>query len=109
MVLPYCVYVLFSDADHFLYIGFTSNIENRLKTHQSGGSKSTAYRRPLRLIFCEYYLFKEDAMKRVEYFKTTAGKRALNLMLKETLFKLDYKKPKSVNLVAFSDPDDHLK
>lgn len=102
--LPYCVYVLLSEADHLLYIGFTTNIENRLSTHNSGGSKSTSYRRPLKLIFCEYYLFEEDALKREKYFKTTAGKKALNLMLKSTLTKLEYKKShKEVRLINFSE------
>jgi putative endonuclease len=90
-MLPYCVYVLISEVDYLLYIGFTTNLENRLKTHNSGGSKSTSYRRPLKLIFCEYYLFEEDALKREQYFKTTAGKRALNLMLRATLTSLEYK------------------
>src|ERR1700741_1010889 len=92
--LPYCDYVLLSEADYLLYIGFTTNLENRIKTHNSGGSKSTSYRRPLKLIFCEYYLFEEDALKRELYFKTTAGKKALNLMLKSTLTSLEYKKGK---------------
>lgn len=103
MILPYCVYVLISDADHLLYIGFTSNLENRIKTHNSGGSKSTSYRRPLKLIFCEYYLFEEDAMKREQYLKTTAGKRTLNLMLKSTLNKLEYKKEPKARRISFSD------
>ena len=94
MALPYCVYVLFSEVDHLFHIGFTTNLENRLKTHNSGGSKSTLYRRPLKLIFCEFYLFEEDALKREQYFKTTAGKRALNLMLGSTLTSLEYKKGK---------------
>ncbi len=94
MILPYCVYVLFSEIDHLLYIGFTTNLENRLKTHNSGGSKSTSFRRPLKLIFCEHYLFEEDALKREQYFKTSAGKRALNLMLGSTLISLEYKKGK---------------
>lgn len=91
-MLPYCVYILLSEVDYLLYIGFTTNLENRLKTHNSGGSKSTSYRRPLKLIFCEYYLFEDDALKREQYFKTTAGKRALNLMLRATLTSLEYKK-----------------
>ena len=84
MILPYCVYVLISLADYQLYIGYTTNIENRLKDHNSGGTKSTSCRRPLELIFCEHYLSKEDAMRREKYFKTTAGKKALKLMLRET-------------------------
>ncbi len=104
MLLPYSVYVLLSEVDYLLYIGFTSNLENRLKTHNSGGSKSTAYRRPLKLIFCEYYLFKEDALKREEYFKTTPGKRTLNLMLRTTLTSLEYKKgKKSPEIISLSE------
>ena len=91
MILPYCVYILFSEKDHLLYIGYTGNIENRVESHNAGRSKSTAPRRPLKLIFCEYYLFKEDAMKREGYFKTTMGKKAIKLMLAESLRKLYYK------------------
>ena len=103
-MLPYCVYVLISEVDNLLYIGFTTNLENRLKTHNSGGSKSTSYRRPLRLIFCEYYLFEADALKREHYFKTTAGKRALNLMLGSTLTSLEYKKvKKTTKIISLSE------
>jgi putative endonuclease len=91
MELPYCVYILFSSKDNLLYIGYSSNLTERVKKHNSGGVISTAPRRPLQLIFCEYYLFKEDAMKRESYFKTTMGKKAIKLMLSETLQKLGYK------------------
>jgi putative endonuclease len=90
-ILPYCVYVLISEKDKFFYIGYTSDIQRRLAQHHSGQSKSTAPRRPLKLIFCEFYLFKKDAMKRENYFKTTAGKKALKLMLTSTLENLNYK------------------
>jgi putative endonuclease len=90
--LPYCVYILFSEKDNLLYIGFTANLEKRLQTHNSGGSKSTAPRRPLKLIFCESYLFEEDARRREMYFKTTMGKKAIKLMLNSTLTKLEYKR-----------------
>lgn len=59
-------------------------------THHSGGVKSTADRRPLQLIFCEFYLFEKDARNREMYFKTTAGKKAIKLMLRSTLFTLGY-------------------
>ncbi|MEI6021266.1 MAG: GIY-YIG nuclease family protein [Bacteroidota bacterium] len=91
MPLPYCVYILFSKKDFLLYTGYTSNLEARIKNHNSGGTKSTAYRGPLELIFCEFYLFKEDAMKRELYFKTTMGKKAIKLMLRTTLEKMEYK------------------
>lgn len=89
--LPYCVYVLFSEKDWLLYIGYSSDLEKRIEKHNSGGCKSTAPRRPLKLIFAEYYLFQPDAMRREEYFKTTAGKKALKLMLRTTFENLGYK------------------
>lgn len=71
--------------------GFTTNLEKRIENHNSGGSKSTASRRPLKLIFCEGYLFEADARKREMYFKTNMGKKAIKLMLNSTLTKLGYR------------------
>lgn len=88
--LPFCVYILFSEKDHLLYIGFTSNLERRLENHNAGNTRSTAPRRPLKLIFCEYYLFKEDALNRELYFKTSMGRKAIKLMLRESLEKIGY-------------------
>lgn len=84
MPLPYCVYVLISLADFQLYTGFTTNLTKRIENHNEGGTKSTSGRRPLELIFCEYYLSKADAQRREGYLKSTAGKKALKLMLRET-------------------------
>jgi len=91
--LKYCVYILYSLKDNKLYIGFTTDIKRRFAEHQSGNSKSTAPRRPFKLIFCEYYLTKEDALRREKYFKTTAGKKTIKLMLKESLKEVDPGKP----------------
>jgi putative endonuclease len=88
--LPYCTYVLFSEKDAMLYVGYSTNLANRIVCHNAGGNKSTAYRRPLKLIFCEFYLFEKDARNREMYFKTTAGKKALKLMLRSTLHTLGY-------------------
>lgn len=91
MILPFSVYILFSQKDSRLYIGFSTNVEARVKKHNSGGNKSTANRIPLELIFCEFYLFEEDARKREMYFKTSMGKKAIKLMLRSTLEKMGYK------------------
>lgn len=53
MILPYCVYILISEVDYQLYIGYTTNIENRILDHNKGNTKSASLRRPLKLIFCE--------------------------------------------------------
>ncbi len=99
MPLPYCVYILFSRKDLLLYIGYTANIEERVKNHNDGKTKSTAPRRPLELIFCEFYLFETDARRREMYFKTTAGKKAIKLMLGGTLLKLGYSRSAGIVVI----------
>ena len=89
--LAYCVYVLISEKDRLLYIGFTTNISRRLQQHNAGEARSTAPRRPLKLIFTEHYLYESDARYRERYFKTSMGRKALRLMLTSTLAGLGYK------------------
>ena len=104
MPLPYCVYILFSRKDFLLYTGFTTNLDQRLRYHNEGKTKSTAWRRPLELNFCEFYRFESDARKREMYFKTTTGKKAVKLMLGETLLKLGYKR--AAGIVMINDNDE---
>ncbi len=62
------------------YIGYTMNLEKRLRDHADGKTKSTAPRRPFDLIYCEFHTSKSDAMRRERYFKTDSGRRTLTLM-----------------------------
>ena len=81
----YYVYVLQSGKDEKFYIGFTSNLEQRITDHKRGKNISTASRLPVELIFYEAYLSKKDALRREKYFKTSKGKMVLRQMLKEFL------------------------
>ena len=85
VIIMYYVYVLQSLKDKKLYIGYTANLRRRLKEHKHGGSESTKKRLPFRLIFYEAFILEGDAKRREKYFKTTKGKRALRLMLKDSL------------------------
>lgn len=44
--IPFCVYVLKSQKDALLYIGFTTDLHRRLTEHIRGQSDATAPRRP---------------------------------------------------------------
>jgi len=83
--MTYFVYILQSKKDKKFYIGYTANLKKRIQEHKNGEVQSTKGRRPLNLIFYEAYLNQHDALRREDYFKTTAGKRALKIMLKEYL------------------------
>jgi putative endonuclease len=85
----FAVYILYSLKDKQFYIGYTTNFVRRMTEHAEGRSTSTASRRPFKVVLCEYYFAKEDAMRRELYFKTSAGKRTLRLMLLESLKKMD--------------------
>lgn len=81
----YFVYVLRSSIDQQLYVGFSENLDQRLKSHNNGEVTSTQFKRPWERIFYECYTNKADALRREKYLKTTMGKRALKMMLRETL------------------------
>ncbi|MEP6794660.1 MAG: GIY-YIG nuclease family protein [Saprospiraceae bacterium] len=91
MIFHY-VYVLFSEKDHKLYIGYSTDVYQRLEQHNSGLNTSTAPRRPLRLIYFEAHILASDALRRESYFKTSSGKRTLQIILKQTLEDLGYQR-----------------
>jgi len=73
----YYTYVLESIKDRNLYIGWTDDLRNRYKKHNSGQVESTKTRRPFILIYYEACLSKDNAIKREKYFKTGFGRRFL--------------------------------
>ncbi|HEY9114213.1 MAG TPA: GIY-YIG nuclease family protein [Bacteroidales bacterium] len=77
------VYVLFSLKDHKLYKGYTSNLQNRLIKHNTGGSKSTAHRKPFVLVYVEQFESKQEALSREQYFKSLEGGAELYQQLRK--------------------------
>ncbi|MEK7473576.1 MAG: GIY-YIG nuclease family protein [Patescibacteria group bacterium] len=76
-------YVLRSEKDKKLYIGFSTDLRKRFGEHVSGLVPATRCRLPAKLIFYEAYLNKYDALRRERYFKTDKGKKTLEVMLAE--------------------------
>jgi len=81
----YYVYVLQSLKDKQFYVGYTDDLKNRLREHNSGRIVSTKDRRPLRLVYYEACLNQQDATKREKYLKTAWGKRYIKTRLKQYL------------------------
>ena len=63
------IYVLKSKKDNDLYVGFTNNLERRIKEHNNSLVLSTKSRRPFDLIYCEGYKSEKDARKREQNLK----------------------------------------
>ncbi|KAA0257644.1 GIY-YIG nuclease family protein [Deferribacter autotrophicus] len=79
------VYVLQSEKDKKFYTGYTNDLNRRLKLHNSGKVLSTKNRLPLKQVYYEACLNKEDAMLREKYLKTTYGKRYIKNGIKNYL------------------------
>ena len=71
--MPYFVYVLRSMKDGDLYTGMTSDIERRLRDHNSGKTRSLRHRRPLVFAYSEEFDTRSAAIAREYYFKTADG------------------------------------
>jgi putative endonuclease len=77
----YYVYILQSQKDKSLYIGYTADLRKRVKEHNAGKSLATKPFRPYRLIFYEAFLNKTDAQNREKYLKSGYGRKTLKKML----------------------------
>ncbi len=67
------VYILRSAKDSRLYVGSTDDLRRRMQEHETGQSKSTRDRRPLKLE--AYIAVKEESTARhlEKYLKTGSG------------------------------------
>ena len=81
----YYTYVLQSKKDKNFYFGFTKDLKQRFDQHQKGDIDSTKNRRPLKLVYYEACIDKNDALKREKYFKTYHGKMFLQKRIKSYL------------------------
>lgn len=84
----YYIYILYSLKDQGLYIGYTTDLKNRLTQHSKNQATSTKLRTPFKLIHYEYFIDKKDAKAREKYLKSGYGRKQLNQILKRTFEKI---------------------
>lgn len=71
----FTVYALYSEKHNKIYIGYTSNIEQRLLSHNELETKGyTLKYRPWKIIYTETLVTKSDAIKREKQLKTAKGR-----------------------------------
>jgi putative endonuclease len=84
----YHVYLLKSEKNNSLYIGYTNDIQRRLEEHNTGLVGHTKKYLPWNLIYYESYLSLDDAKKReksLKYFGKayTSLKKRITLSLEK--------------------------
>ncbi len=71
----FSAYVLYSKHFNKIYIGFSSNVENRLSAHNDARNTGwTAKYKPWKIIHTEVFETKSEAMKREKQLKSYQGR-----------------------------------
>ena len=71
----YTVYVLYSESYQKIYIGYTSSMEQRLRSHNELSTKGYTFRfRPWKLVYSEVFETKSEALQREKSLKSAKGR-----------------------------------
>ena len=73
----YYVYILKLKNNTF-YIGFSSDLKNRIKEHQGGNVLRTKNLRPVKLVFYAAFVSKKKALQFEKYLKSGSGRAFAN-------------------------------
>lgn len=68
-------YIIQSEVDSSFYKGHCQNLNERLKQHNSGQTKSIKNKTPFKIVYFEEFSSRPEAMKGEKYFKPAAGRR----------------------------------
>ena len=79
----YFLYILQSGKDLCTYAGYTKNLRDRFREHNSGKVKTTRNRRPLKFVYLEKCVTEILAKERENYWKSGGGRRKLKTFFRE--------------------------
>ena len=82
--MNYFVYILKSINFPKTYVGFTNNLDRRLKEHNEGKSKFTSKYVPWKIIYTEIFSSTILAREREKYLKSAAGRKIIKAILNNT-------------------------
>jgi len=76
-------YILYSKLIDKFYIGYTQNLDERIKRHNRGGAKFTSRGQPWELVYHETFDSKELAYKRERQIKGWKSKKMISKLINE--------------------------
>jgi len=78
----YTVYILYSEKNNKTYVGFTKDMDKRLRQHNAKGSRLWTKRyQPWECVHTETYSTKYEAIAREQYYKTGSGREEIKRKL----------------------------
>jgi putative endonuclease len=76
------VYVLYSEKYNKIYVGMTSNLEERFKSHNELGKKGWTLKfRPWEILYTEEFADKSAALKREKQLKSGQGRNFIRSLV----------------------------
>jgi len=78
----YTVYILYSEKIDKFYIGFSSNVPDRLRKHNNASKGFTNSGRPWIIVFTEQYDCKKDAVARERQLKSWKNRSRIEALIK---------------------------
>jgi putative endonuclease len=79
----FVVYILYSKKFNKNYTGFTSNLIDRFKSHNTLGNKGHTLKfRPWQVIHVDFYNSKTEAMHREKYLKSGIGREFIKNLIR---------------------------
>ena len=80
----FTVYALYAPQYNKIYIGYTSDLEQRMLSHNKLGKKEWTIKfRPWDLVFTEEFDSKDQAMRREKQLKSAKGRAFVRMKVKE--------------------------
>ncbi|MEN8193301.1 MAG: GIY-YIG nuclease family protein [Bacteroidota bacterium] len=78
----FITYILYSKSIDKYYIGYTNNLELRIKRHNNGWSKYSSKGIPWELVYSETFSSKSDAIKRENKIKKMKSRMYIENLIK---------------------------
>lgn len=79
----YFTYILQSLKDQSFYIGFTSNLEQRLKKHNNSSSGYTSTKKPWKIVYFESFDIESKARKRELAIKKKKSRKYIEYLISQ--------------------------
>ena len=79
----YC-YILYSEKTDSFYVGSTTNLEDRLKRHNSGRSTYTKKGMPWRVVYTKEYPTRAEAYRTEMYIKAQKSRKYIEQLINKS-------------------------